>query len=186
MSTKSGLTMICMAQPMHLLTCANCFATYSLAGPTLSPQHWYANTEPLSPALTIASIFTGATFILGELTQNWSYVDRVWAVLPVLYSAHFTFHDRWSGAGSVKGIFDWSSKPAAGAPAATWFSAFVPNGVNDRMFLVFLLQVSRAHHSASEHSSLDDAQPIGRTPSRFCSGALVYPHHRKYLAPRVL
>ena len=95
----------------------------------------------MSSALTFASIFTVVTFVLGELTQNWSYVDRVWAVLPVLYSAHLTFHDRLSGAGSVKGLFDWSSKPAAGDPATTWFSAFVPNGVNDRMFLVFLLQV---------------------------------------------
>lgn len=123
--------------PMALLE-RHCLTSLST---TLPQQHWYANTEPLSSALTFASIFTVATFVLGELTQNWSYVDRVWAVLPVLYSAHLTFHDRLSGAGSVKGLFDWSSKPAAGDSAATWFSAFVPNGVNDRMFLVFLLQV---------------------------------------------
>ncbi|KAK9900301.1 hypothetical protein P389DRAFT_192582 [Cystobasidium minutum MCA 4210] len=104
--------------------------------------HWYANTDPLHSALTFASVTTLITFILGEATTNWSSVDRIWAVLPVLYSAHFTFHDRWSGAGSVKGLFDWSSNASANTdPSASWFSALVPNGVNDRMFLVFLLQV---------------------------------------------
>lgn len=95
--------------------------------------------------MTFATVTTFVTFLLGEATTNWSSVDRLWAILPVLYSAHFTFHDRWSGAGSVKGLFDWSSKSATGTdPAASWFSALVPNGVNDRMFLVFLLQVGRS------------------------------------------
>lgn len=114
-------------------------------------QHWYANTDPLHSALTFASVTTLITFILGEATTNWSSVDRIWAVLPVLYSAHFTFHDRWSGAGSVKGLFDWSSNASANTdPSASWFSALVPNGVNDRMFLVFLLQVSRTKQLADE------------------------------------
>lgn len=141
-------------------TCNNADTNATLLDNNLlvPPQQWYANTEPLSSALTFASIFTLATFVLGELTQNWSYVDRVWAVLPVLYSAHFTFHDRWSGAGSVKGLFDWSSKPTSGDSAATWFSAFVPNGVNDRMFLVFILQVSanRSCTCAPLHYPIDD------------------------------
>ena len=39
-------------------------------------KDWYAHTEPLHSALTFATWFSVFTFIVGQLTQNASTVDR--------------------------------------------------------------------------------------------------------------
>lgn len=105
--------------PIHLLT------------PT---QSWYIHTEPLHSALTFSTALSVLTFVLGELTNNSSTVDRLWAWLPILYSAHFALHPHWAGAGSVTKLFSWSG-------ALSPWQAIVPNGVDERMFLVLILQV---------------------------------------------
>jgi len=118
---------------------------WGYASSTALVKDWYAHTEPLHSALTFATWFSVFTFIVGQLTQNASTVDRVWSFWPLLYSAHFTFHGKWSGAGSVANIF---GKAANSGTAGTTDSvvpslwqSLVPNGVDERMFLVFLLQV---------------------------------------------
>jgi steroid 5-alpha reductase family enzyme len=76
-------------------------------------------------------------FVLGQATQNASWVDRLWAFLPLIYSAHFAFQGRWSGAGSVSQLF--GSKEVN--PQTQGWSAFVPAGVDERMFILVLLQI---------------------------------------------
>lgn len=113
--------------------------------PLPKSQKYYTSTDPLHSALTFCTSLSLITFILGELTSNASIVDRVWTFLPLIYSAHFTFHDRWAGGKSVSNLFGNSILKATTNDPVTLWSKVVPNGVNDRMFLVFVLQVSPSY-----------------------------------------
>lgn len=100
-------------------------------------QAWYTSTDPLHSALSISTGLSVLSFIIGELTLNGSTVDRMWAALPWLYSAHFAFHGRLSGvSGFAKAV---TPKHLAADPISNLFLKICPAGVNPRMFLVFLL-----------------------------------------------
>ncbi|KAI8458709.1 hypothetical protein BY996DRAFT_4576857 [Phakopsora pachyrhizi] len=50
---------------------------------------WYFGTDPLESGITICLVISLVTWLLGEFTGDLSQVDRLWTILPVLYSAHF-------------------------------------------------------------------------------------------------
>jgi len=100
-------------------------------------KSWYTHTDPLHSALSFCTVLSLVVFVLGQATQNASWVDRLWAFLPLIYSAHFAFQGRWSGAGSVSQLF--GSKEVN--PQTQGWSAFVPAGVDERMFILVLLQI---------------------------------------------
>ncbi len=51
-------------------------------GTALSPLEWNA----LTTLITIAVIAIAATFIVGELNNNNSQVDKIWSLLPIVYA----------------------------------------------------------------------------------------------------
>jgi len=60
----------------------------------------YLTHPALRPALYFCAFNTLWTYIAGEVTNNFSQVDRIWTFLPVLYTAWFTFYPLVEG-GSV-------------------------------------------------------------------------------------
>jgi hypothetical protein len=53
-------------------------------------QHIYATTNPLITALGFAVFFmTPLVLAVAEFNKNYSQVDRLWSVLPVLYNVHY-------------------------------------------------------------------------------------------------
>ncbi|KAL7005270.1 hypothetical protein EMMF5_005243 [Cystobasidiomycetes sp. EMM_F5] len=99
-------------------------------------KNWYISTDPLHSSLTFAAFLSAFAFVLGQATNNASTVDRMWATLPAIYSAHFAMHSHWTSAGRVAQLFGGKS-----TGGSSLFSKIVPSGVDDRMFLVFLLQI---------------------------------------------
>jgi hypothetical protein len=57
----------------------------------------YVETNPLVSAFAF-SLFLGLLFfILAELNQNYSQVDRAWSILPNIYIIHFAVWARLAG-----------------------------------------------------------------------------------------
>jgi steroid 5-alpha reductase family enzyme len=52
----------------------------------------YRTTDPLMSALAAAAIWSLWCWIASMLTGNYSQVDRLWSILPVLYVFHFAAH----------------------------------------------------------------------------------------------
>ncbi|ORY86725.1 hypothetical protein BCR35DRAFT_302454 [Leucosporidium creatinivorum] len=78
-------------------------ASFPSSLPSLNPadfkQWWLSSTtDPLHPALAFCAGLSALVWVLGEVTGNVSQVDRLWAVLPLMYSAHFTFWPKLTGA----------------------------------------------------------------------------------------
>jgi hypothetical protein len=96
---------------------------------------WYTSHEALNASLGIVFWLSTACWVLQEATGNASIVDRLWTFLPVLYSAHFTFFSHFAANAASKKLFSWS-----GSHGSSWQQAVVPEGVDPRMFLVFVLQ----------------------------------------------
>ena len=97
-------------------------------------QSWYIHSDPLHSALTFSTILASFVFVVGRATDNASTVDRLWTFLPVIFSAHFALHSHWTSAANVSKLFSWSG-------AYSKWQSFVPNGVDERMFLILVLQV---------------------------------------------
>lgn len=50
----------------------------------------YVNTNPLMTALAFATMFvTPLVFVVSEVNRNYSQVDRLWSLLPVIYNVHY-------------------------------------------------------------------------------------------------
>jgi hypothetical protein len=97
-------------------------------------KQWYALTDPLQSSFAFCAAITTFLWAVSEITNNSSWVDRFWAILPVFYSAHFVFHEY---AAPNNGI---TKKLFAATQSKTLFT-FLPDSVDERMFLVFMLQV---------------------------------------------
>lgn len=97
-------------------------------------ESWYIHSDPLHSALTFSTILASFVFVVGRATDNASTVDRLWTFLPVIFSAHFALHSHWTSAANVSKLFSWSG-------AYSKWQSFIPNGVDERMFLILVLQV---------------------------------------------
>ncbi|PSN67892.1 DUF1295-domain-containing protein [Corynespora cassiicola Philippines] len=56
-------------------------------------QHLYVTTNPLISSLGFALFLTPIVLILSEFNRNYSQVDRLWSILPVIYNCHY---DLWA------------------------------------------------------------------------------------------
>lgn len=67
-----------------------------------SLTHLYLETNPAISGLAI-SLFLGAIFfVVAEINQNFSQVDRCWSLLPTFYIAHFDLWARMAGIPSQR------------------------------------------------------------------------------------
>lgn len=50
----------------------------------------YVNTNPLMTALAFGVMFvTPIVLVVSEINRNYSQVDRLWSILPVIYNVHY-------------------------------------------------------------------------------------------------
>ncbi|KAJ4361827.1 hypothetical protein N0V83_010768 [Neocucurbitaria cava] len=52
-------------------------------------QNIYATTNPLMTALAFALLVTPIVLAVSEFNRNYSQVDRLWSILPVIYNVHY-------------------------------------------------------------------------------------------------
>ncbi|CAO2653159.1 Nn.00g025700.m01.CDS01 [Neocucurbitaria sp. VM-36] len=52
-------------------------------------QNIYATTNPLMTALAFALFVTPIVLTVSEFNRNYSQVDRLWSILPVIYNVHY-------------------------------------------------------------------------------------------------
>jgi steroid 5-alpha reductase family enzyme len=58
----------------------------------------YLTTNPLITAFAFAIFFVGpVALIVAEINKNYSQIDRVWSMIPVLYNCHYALWARMSG-----------------------------------------------------------------------------------------
>jgi len=57
--------------------------------------HWYFATDPMTIALWACAFFALACWLLSIVTDNYSWVDRLWSIAPALYALHFAAHARF-------------------------------------------------------------------------------------------
>jgi steroid 5-alpha reductase family enzyme len=63
----------------------------------------YVNTNPLMTSLAFATMFvTPLVLALSEINRNYSQVDRVWSVLPVIYNVHYAVWAHLNGLPTYK------------------------------------------------------------------------------------
>ncbi|KAF2676150.1 DUF1295-domain-containing protein [Lentithecium fluviatile CBS 122367] len=60
-------------------------------------QHIYLSTNPLVTALAFALFVTPIVLLVAELNRNYSQVDRLWSVLPVIYNCHYALWAHLAG-----------------------------------------------------------------------------------------
>ena len=58
----------------------------------------YATTNPLITSAAIAIGLIPIFFITSEVNRNWSQVDRVWSILPVVLNGQYALWKQASGA----------------------------------------------------------------------------------------
>ncbi len=56
-------------------------------------QHVYTSTNPLIMALAFALFLTPIVLVVAEINRNYSQVDRLWSIIPVIYNVHY---DVWA------------------------------------------------------------------------------------------
>lgn len=62
----------------------------------------YTATNPAISGFAI-SVFLGAVFlVVSEINKNYSQVDRMWSLLPMLYNAHYAYWARLAGVPTQK------------------------------------------------------------------------------------
>lgn len=52
----------------------------------------YSKTDPLLSALWLCAAFSVLCWLLSVLTREYSWVDRLWSITPVIYAGHFAAH----------------------------------------------------------------------------------------------
>jgi steroid 5-alpha reductase family enzyme len=60
-------------------------------------QHLYLSTNPLVTALAFALFLTPIVLVVSEINRNYSQVDRLWSLLPVLYNCHYALWAHLTG-----------------------------------------------------------------------------------------
>lgn len=57
----------------------------------------YATTNPLISGFAFSLALAPIFLILSEINRNYSQVDRVWSILPSVYTAHYAIWARLNG-----------------------------------------------------------------------------------------
>lgn len=65
-------------------------------------QSVYAQTNPLITALAFALFMTPVVLTVSEINKNYSQVDRLWSVLPVIYNVHYAVWASINGLPTVR------------------------------------------------------------------------------------
>jgi hypothetical protein len=65
-------------------------------------QHIYVSTNPLMTGLAFALFMTPVVFIVAEINRNYSQVDRLWSILPVIYNVHYDVWAHMNGLPTAK------------------------------------------------------------------------------------
>jgi len=60
-------------------------------------QNLYLSTNPLVTALGFSLFLTPVVFIVAEVNKNYSQVDRLWSLLPVIYNSHYALWAHLAG-----------------------------------------------------------------------------------------
>ncbi|KAF1971921.1 DUF1295-domain-containing protein [Bimuria novae-zelandiae CBS 107.79] len=60
-------------------------------------QHVYLSTNPLVTGLGFALFLSVVVLIVSEINKNYSQVDRLWSILPVIYNSHYTLWAHLAG-----------------------------------------------------------------------------------------
>ncbi|ORY98050.1 hypothetical protein BCR43DRAFT_457333 [Syncephalastrum racemosum] len=55
--------------------------------------HYYRTTDAFALAIGVSCFLALFHCVMGELTRNYSQVDKAWSFLPPLYIWHYAFHD---------------------------------------------------------------------------------------------
>lgn len=58
----------------------------------------YRSTDPFLTALAIAATFAAICWLLSIVTREYSWVDRLWSIAPVIYAVHFAGHAGFADA----------------------------------------------------------------------------------------
>ena len=66
-------------------------------------QDIYLHTNPLMTALAFATVIvTPIVLLVSELNRNYSQVDRLWSLLPVIYNVHYAVWAHLNGLPTLK------------------------------------------------------------------------------------
>lgn len=60
---------------------------------TVALKNIYVSTNPLVIALAFSLLLVPFLVVVSEINRNYSQVDRLWSILPVLYNGHYVL---WS------------------------------------------------------------------------------------------
>ena len=60
-------------------------------------QNVYLSTNPLVTALGFALFLTPVVLIVSEINKNYSQVDRLWSIIPVIYNSHYALWAHLAG-----------------------------------------------------------------------------------------
>lgn len=69
---------------------------YALPGQILSHvtdsqalKHLYLDTNPVISAFAFSLALTPLVLVISEINKNYSQVDRLWSIIPVIYNCHY-------------------------------------------------------------------------------------------------
>lgn len=60
-------------------------------------KHIYVSTNPLVTAVAFSLVLSAITFVVSEINKNYSQVDRLWSIIPVIYNCHYSLWAHLSG-----------------------------------------------------------------------------------------
>ena len=80
----------------------------SLNGPN-SLLDVYVQTNPLISGLAFSLVLWPVFLVVAEINRNYSQVDRVWSVLPVLYHLHYLTYAYLSGQSTERSALAFSA-----------------------------------------------------------------------------
>ncbi|CAB4423696.1 unnamed protein product [Rhizophagus irregularis] len=63
-----------------------------------SVKNAYVYSDPLTSAIILCLAFALWVWILSTITRNFSQVDRLWSILPVIFTWHFILHGCWKSS----------------------------------------------------------------------------------------
>jgi hypothetical protein len=66
------------------------------------PQHLYLSTNPLITAFSFSLFLFPLFWIVSEVNQNYSQVDRLWGILPSVFNAHYVMWAHLQGIPTVR------------------------------------------------------------------------------------
>jgi hypothetical protein len=70
----------------------------------IAPLEWYLSTNPLITAAFFCLAMCAVVFAVAEVNQNYSQVDRLWPILPMVYVGHYTAYSHMADTGDTARI----------------------------------------------------------------------------------